>query len=469
VRFDYNPFPQTIALHQAGACFRERVAVTGARGGKTTAGVADVRHHALDQPGHDLEDVDRGEPYSIFIGAPDYPTVKRVILPAFLRAIPQAIIAKPYHHTDHLVKIHGRRGITDVYFLTSKFPDTWQGVKANFVWLDEFARLKEQMYDEARTRLMDRRGDLLLTSTPHGQNWVYDRIYKPWKDDQERIKRGEEPKRKDLYFTTWRTIDNARLTEGASEEIERHRQTMPAKYFKRTYEASWDAFEGQVYEEWSEQVHVAAAADYMFIISNRNVGKGKKVVRLARTIAGVDWGSTKDHKGVILVLGKSVQGIWYVLEESVAPIPGEEESILIRGRTMLEDSWTRRALELRAKWRIDTFYCDPAAPANLRMLREANLQVEAALNAHAPGLQCVARFLHVDDDALAHGDSSTRLQVLDTCETTIEEIRNYHWKDGSRKEEPEKVMDDTMDALRYALYTSEERGVTGRKANFDFA
>lgn len=459
VRFDYKPFAHTARLHLAFGKYRERVAVTGARGGKTTAGVADVRDKAIDQPGFNVEDKDRGEPYSIFIGAPDFPTIKRVILPAFLRSIPASIIAKSYNHTDHLLKLHGRNGITDIYFMTGKFPDTWQGVKAYGIWLDEFARLKEGMYDEARTRLMDRQGWLLMTGTPQGPNWAHDRIYVPWKDG----------KRPDVYFTTWPTVENERLPAGFRSEIERHRQTMPKKYFARTYEASWDVFEGQVYEEWSDAVHVVSGEEFMFISKGRNVGMGKKVIRLNLVVAGVDWGSTKDHKGVIIVLGRSIQGTWYVLEESVAPYGEEEESILVRGRTLAEDSWTKRALTLRAKWRIDVFYGDPARPENLRMFREAGLPIEPALNAVHPGIQAVAKAMHVDEDALAAGEVATRFQVLDSCRVLIEELRSYHWDEKKAKEEVVKVMDDTVDALRYALYTAEQREDGGRKPNFDFA
>jgi terminase large subunit-like protein len=458
VRFEYRPFPQTIALHQAFGRYRERVAVTGARGGKTTAGIADIRHRAITQPGFDYEDIDRGEPYSIFVGAPTYAMVNRVILPGILRSFPAAIIAKNYHHTDHLLRIYGQKGLTDIYFLTARFPEAWQGVKAYGVWLDEFALLKETMYDEARTRLMDRNGWLLLTSTPRGQNWVYDRIYKP------------RARRKDLFYTSWTTMENERLPETARAEIERHRETMPKKYFRRTYEASWDVFEGQVYEEWNDEVHVVKAEDFTFYIANKSVGKGKNVVRLKKIIAGVDWGSTKDHKGVILVLGLSTAGVWYVLEESVAPYAEVYAPILVRGRTLIEDSWVRRAKALHAKWRISQFYCDPARPENLRMFREADLPgVEAAINDVAAGIECVSQLVHVNEDALMKLEMSTRLQILNTCEVTIGEMRSYHWKEGRAREEPEKMMDDTMDALRYAVYTAAKRGLGDRPADFGFA
>lgn len=472
VRFDYRPFDHTEALHRAFTKFRERVAVTGARGGKTTCGIADVRHQAIAQPGYHPDDIDAEEPYTIFVGAPDFPRVNRIILPAFLRAIPRALIAKPYHHQDHLIKLYGKKGITDVYFLSAAFPDRWQGVKAYGIWLDEFALMKEAMYDEARTRLFDRAGWLLLTGTPAGPNWAYKRIYEPWLEDKKRIERGHKSKRPELYFSTWHTAQNPHLPKGARDQLARYRATMPEKYYRRTYEASWDVFEGQVYEEWQQAVHVVAEEDHTFVLpGGKRVGSGKTVIRLAKTVCGVDWGSTADHKGVIVVLGKSIQGVWYLLEEVVAPNAATGlGSLLVRGRDHREDSWIRRALAIRAKWRVDVFYCDPARPENIRMFRDENLPAEAALNSVDPGIQCVGRNMHVLETP-ENGEPDTRFKVLDSCPVSIGEFGNYHWEDGRAREVPAKVLDDTMDAIRYGMYTSEERGESdsSRKDNFDFA
>jgi hypothetical protein len=445
-KFDYRPFKFTRSIHRAFATHRERVAVTGARGGKTTCGIYDTLDKAIDQPNHDFADIDRGEPYTIVIGARDYPQISRVILPAFIRAIPHQLLAAPYHVTNHLVKIWGRYGQTWVYFLSGRYWEAWQGMKLNGVWLDEFTLLKEQMYDEARTRLSDRQGWLLCTGTPHGPNWAFDRIVVPLREHQ----------REDIFFTTWHTAQNPRLPPKAYEELERCRATMPDRYYRRTFEASWDTFAGQVYEEWKDELHTLPSAEYAFSHAGRSVGPvgGKRHVGLVRVVAGVDWGFGVGHAGAIVVCGLSRDGRWFVLDESVA------EGVNVF-QNMTQDSWVRRAVALRAEWAIDRFYCDPARPEHMNHFVGARLDIQAALNSVKPGIECVARYMHVDDDALERDLPCTRLYVLDRCKTVRDEARYYHWREGTNKEEPEKTMDNAMDALRYAIYTSEMREGSG--------
>jgi hypothetical protein len=75
------------------------------------------------------------------------------------------------------------------------------------------------------------------------------------------------------------------------------------------------------------------------------------------------------------------------------------------------------------------------------------------------GIECVAKYLHVDVEA-----NEPMFFVLDDCRATIDELTYYHWKDG--KEEPEKVADNTCDALRYMIYTQETRGRFRREPNY---
>jgi len=55
----------------------------------------------------------------------------------------------------------------------------------------------------------------------------------------------------------------------------------------------------------------------------------------------------------------------------------------------------------------------------------------------------------------AVGDGRLRLTVSAACANAIAEFESYCWKEtaGGVKDEPEKVNDHAMDALRYALDT----------------
>jgi phage terminase large subunit len=51
------------------------------------------------------------------------------------------------------------------------------------------------------------------------------------------------------------------------------------------------------------------------------------------------------------------------------------------------------------------------------------------------------------------GDGRPRLTVAPTCVNTIAEFESYVWKEGraGMRDEPEKVNDHAMDALRYVM------------------
>ena len=442
VNIDYQPFEKQIMVHQAFDSYRTRVMVTGARGGKTTCGVADAFDRAINQPGYDQVDIDNGEPYTICIGAPDFPMIERVILPAWQRKVPNALMVDPYHGTKHRMIIRGKRGLSFVYFLTCSRPESWQGLKLYGVWIDEFPLIKESMFDEARTRLSDKKGWLLLTGTPRGPNWAKKRLYDAYiegTDDQ-------------IFFTTWKTIDNPYIDK---KEIARLKATMPPKYFKRTFEASWDVFEGQIFEEFNESAHVFNPDEYRFILPSgrKAIGTGDNVIKLNRVIAGIDWGYGVDHPGCILVFGMGRNGVWYCLDESLG------EQILVFSQNLSQDSWARRAQELRARWEVKMFFADSASPQNINMLKLIRLPVAPALKQVMDGIQAVADLLKIDELS-----GSTKLMFSNRCQAVLGEIVYYHWMPG--KENPAKINDHAMDAMRYALHTYNVRGVFQREKNY---
>lgn len=450
---DYEPFePWQADFHLSES--KEKVAVTGARGGKTEMGVHEVLDAAIEQPGYHPQDIRRREPYSIMVGARDYGLIYRVIQPRLLNAVPHALKIGKYHHTRHLLKVHGRKGQTWIWFQSGWDPGSLQGLKLYRVWFDEFPLLKEQVYDEVKSRLLDRNGTLILTGTPQGPNWAKKRIYDRWLERN----RQNGP---DLYFTTWKTIDNPRLPSHVRESLIEKKRLMPPAYFARTFEASFDVFAGQIYEELRREVHCYKRADYTFILPSRRrqVGKGSNKVVLSKVVGGVDWGFSEGHLGVILVFGYADGGMnggpgrWYLLHESTSP------NLMVSAPSIAEDSWVNRALTLQTHWEVDTFFCDPSSPQNMAQLKRNKVHVQSADNSVKPGIQLVASLLHLDPET---GDPS--LYLVDDATTTYEHLAYYHWKEG--REEPVKVMDDCCDALRYALYTFSVRGTFERQTGW---
>jgi hypothetical protein len=444
VALKFDPFDRQIPALVSTAPIT--MAVAGARGGKTKAGCPRMIYDALMQEDYHPDDIAAGTPYLMAIGAPTFPMLQRIILPSFLAMCPPEVVIGKYHETRKRLRIRGRIGETHIYFLSGKAFESWMGMSLYRVWLDEFAQTKEALFDEIQTRLSDRKGRLLLTGTPQGPNWAYERLYKPWSEwrglsEEERESDPYHPGR-EIEFYSWRTVDNPYIDR---KFIEQKKRTMPMRFYRRTFEATWDTFEGQVYEEFLQAVHCKPRKDYRFKLPNgRVVGTGPNLIPLVKVVCGVDWGFAPGHSGVLLVGGVDTAGRWWLLQESVS------EGVLVRA-DIGADSWITRAQALRVKWGIEYFICDTADPEAITQFKRAGLKCYGAVKHVKDGIEAVAKYLHVDEEV-----NEPRMFVLDDLRTTIDEVTYYHWKEG--KEEPEKVADNTCDALRYLVFTQETRG-----------
>ena len=442
---DFLPFDK-----QVGPCLSEApvvVCVAGARGGKTQLGAFLTAMNALEQPGYQNKDIASGTPFVVGCGAPSFPMLNRVLLPAILRYIPESVKIIKYNETKKLLRIQGKKGETNIFFISARYWEAWYGLKLSFAWVDEFALIKEGMYDELQTRLSDVQGRLLLTGTPQGPNWALDRLYKPWENGTNRWGTGNGA----IDFFTWTTLENPFIDK--AHILEKY-HTMPARYFKRTFMATWDTFEGQVYEEFLNEIHVKSEKDYTFIMPRGvRIGHGDKKVHIDVVLSGVDWGFGDQHAGVILVLGLDINGRWWVLHESVG------ERVLIFDGSTTSDTWVNRARRLQSVYGISHFFCDSANPEGIRHFRRNGLKASGSIKDVFDGIQTVSKYLHPDPQ-----DQTPGLFILDRCNHLSDELVYYHWVNG--KEVPVKVDDHAVDALRYALHTYEKRGIFRREPGF---
>lgn len=446
---DFLPFDKQIDPCLSTASIT--AVVTGARAGKTMFGAFRTAMEAIEQKYYDPKDIIAEVPYVIGVGAPTFPLLQRVVLPALINRVPDRLKAARYHETKKLLRVHGMSGQeTHIYFISAKYVDSWYGLKLGWVWLDEFALVKEELFDELQTRLSDNNGAMLLTGTPQGPNWAHNRLYKPWQT-------GE---RDDIAFYNWTTMDNPYMMNTPAKQVamEEKRRTMPKRYFDRTFLATWDTFEGQIYEDWLEAYHCRPRDQFVFRLPNgRTVGSGPTAVKLNAVIAGVDWGWAPGHAGVIIVMGKDPFGRWWLLEESV------EEGVLVAAEPLV-DCWVNRGRTLAVKWGIERFYCDSANPEHIQQFVRAGLPAGGSDKSVGPGIECVANYVHVDEGSIQHDDDYPMLVCMSDLNVTKDEFTYYHWKEG--REEPDKCQDNCMDAIRYGIYTHETAGRFTREPEY---
>ena len=77
-----------------------------------------------------------------------------------------------------------RGGLSSIGFKScDQGRSVFQGTSLDWVWFDE--EPPEEIYDECRMRILDRRGDIWGTMTPLlGLTWVHDRIYADTQDPE---------------------------------------------------------------------------------------------------------------------------------------------------------------------------------------------------------------------------------------------------------------------------------------------
>ena len=186
----------------------------------------------------------------------------------------------------------------------------------------------------------------------------------------------------------------------------------------------WVQAEGVVYDEFSEAVHVTHRDRSEFV----------------RYVAGIDEGYT--NPAVCLVVGVDSDGRMHVCEEYYQ-------------RGVRQEAFVEAVAEMIEPYGQVPVYVDPSAAGLIASLTAANVAASPADNAVFDGIQAVKRMLAVA------GDGRPRLTIEKTCINMISECGMYAWKErrSGQVDEPEKINDHAMDALRYVV-KSEALAVT---------
>ena len=227
-------------------------------------------------------------------------------------------------------------------------------------------------------------------------------------------------------------------------------------WYLRYRKGIWAAAEGVVYEEWDTQAHrvsLSQLVEWGILTPDERIGKAVKDV-----MAGVDWGYT--NPGTIQVYPIDGDGRIYLIHE-----------IYQTQRT--DDWWIARGKELKQRYGIRQFVCDPSEPAYIAKFRSAGLGAVEAVNDIAPGVSAMQTRLR------RAGDGRPRFYVYEYAlkerdETRVDakqpfcfegEISGYVWpkaKDGQAvKEVPVKFNDHAMDTSRYICMWLDGPRITG--------
>ena len=236
---DYKPFKEQSEYHYSGARFK--TAVCGRRFGKSTMSAKDMEPE-LFVPGR----------YFWIVG-PSYDLGEKEF-----RIIWDDIMIKHGLIRDKRIKksYNVKSGSMYIEFpwrtrlevRSAQHPESLVGEGLDGAILAEAAKHKRETWERfIRPALADKRGWADFTTTPEGQNWVYN-MYRFGQHP-------DLPEYESWRFPSWM---NTEVYPGGREdkEIKLLERTTSHEWFLQEIGADFSAFVGKIYGEWDEQKHI---------------------------------------------------------------------------------------------------------------------------------------------------------------------------------------------------------------------
>ena len=229
--------------------------------------------------------------------------------------------------------------------------------------------------------------------------------------------------------------DNPHLPSDYVTEL---RKSNPDSWVKRYLDGSWSAMEGQVWPEFDYNIHVIDAFE---------------VPKEWRRLRAIDHGQV--HPTACLWLCIDCDGNLFVYNEYYSPGVVSDHCKAInefsRGEKYIDsflspDCWGKTR---EKEGKLSSVYDEYV---------DQGINATRANNEVAGGLNRVGEFMKINPDRIhpiTGKKGSPSLFIFRNCRNLIKEIPEYIWKlsrtEEKGKEQPKKVRDDAVDALRYGI------------------
>lgn len=331
------------------------------------------------------------------ICAPTYKILQHSTLDKFFQVWPE--LRKYYKEQKGIIELPtGGK----VFCRSADQPLGIEGMTIYWAWLDEAGMMPRLIWTVARSRVSLTNGQILITTTPYNMGWLYQEFYLPWKEKRDT----------DLSVFTWRSIDNPFFPK---EFFEKEKQRLRTEEFARRYGGEFKKMEGLVYDLPPEQI-INPILEIM--------GKAEFIGM------GVDWGF---RNPAAILIGALWDNAWYIIDEWKEIEKTTAEIIQIIKNKMGE-------------FRGQRVFPDPAEPDRIKELKNADINVAEVNKDIKGGISTIQQLIR-----------DKRLFVFNTCQNFLDEINSYHYPEGQEgkpfKDEPEKVNDHLMDAMRYLIHS----------------
>ena len=380
--------------------------VCGLGGGKTFSGCLEAVRTALEYPGS------RG-----VIVASTYRNMKDFVLPMITDELWTALgiddgwkrYFPEFNKQDLIATAYNG---SQIYFRSCDREGDLRGPNLGWFYIDEAARVSLNTWRimAGRIRKPPERG--WLSTTPKGRNWIWDEFVKD--------------KRRNYEWWCGATSENKHLSK---EYIESLLESYSGAFLRQEFFGEFTAWEGLVYPQISVEKH--------------HLEPDPSCYKYA--LAGCDWG-WRDPSVILTGLVGSDRQIHLVSEYCKTKTPIE---------TVAE-----KARELKEKWGIVTFWCDPSRPEYLQEFRNVGLDARKGKNEITPGISALNRLIEQD---LFRMD-------FNACPETAREFEIYHYPEDDQgkvlKDQPVDADNHCMDSLRYMVYSQHKQGHATSRRGF---
>jgi len=409
----YEPYDRQLNFHNSDKKFRAFIAGVGS--GKSAAGANEILKMALAYPKSQF-----------LILAPNSRIMNFATLAQFWKFCPREIVDS---HSQSKTTIKLKGGGT-IFYLTAdneRHIDRLRGMEIGGFWADETRFHPSYIWDILLTRLRDQYGPLrgIVTTTPSGHDWLY---YVFMKTQHPRTKK-EFPNKDEYAWFGSSTLLNPFTPESYKQNL---LNQLAGKFARQEIYGEVVGFEGQVYDNFKHDVHI--------IKENPNVELFKEIV------CGVDFGFT--NAMACLIVGIDSDDRAYVLEEYYHSKKNMDH--LAEWLNKKKGAYSNLNIQIEP-FDFNNIYCDPSEPMLIAELCELGLPAMRAKNEVMPGIHFTYTMFDVQKD------NKPRIFINQHCNHLIEEINQYRYldvkEDKEAKEQPLKVNDHAMDALRYVLFS----------------
>lgn len=311
--------------------------------------------------------------------------------------------------------------------------DKIRGLTLAGTYCDELATMPESFFTMLLTRLSLPGSRLYGTSNPEGPaHWLKKKYLDRagvHLDREGELHRFDGDDRLDLNRFSFQLSDNPSLT---AEYVAALNQEFTGLWHRRLVRGEWCLAEGTIFDMWDPSRHVVAL-----------------VPRIWKWVAvGVDYGTTNPFAA--LLVGLVPDGTLYVVSEFRYESRKERRSLTdveysARLRAWL-DSYRPPGATVDGV-RPESLVVDPSAASFIQQLWRDGWSPTAADNDVTDGIRTMSSLL-----------SAGKLKVHKSCRGFIEEMASYSWDPKKAQhgvDAPMKVDDHSIDAVRYAVRTTE--------------